>query len=82
MEPAIAKLSKEFEGKVLIARVNVENAKGIAKELGIREIPVVNAYLAGKLVSYYVGYQSESHLRTIIKNLLKESSKEENKEKG
>lgn len=81
MEPAIAKLSKEFEGKVLIARVNVENAKGIARDLGIREIPVVNAYLSGKLVSYYVGYQSESHLRTIIKNLLKEASKEE-KEKG
>jgi len=80
MEPAIAKLSKEFEGKVLIARVNVENAKGLAKDLGIREIPVVNAYLSGKLVSYYVGYQSESHLRTIIRNLIKEASKDDKKE--
>jgi thioredoxin len=82
MDPAIAKLSKEFEGKALIARVNVENAKALAKELGIREIPVVNAYLSGKLVSYYVGYQSESHLRTIIKNLIKEATKDESKEKG
>lgn len=76
MEPAIAKLSKEFEDKALIARVNVENAKGLSKELSIREIPVVNAYLSGKLVSYYVGYQTESHLRTIIKNLIKEASKD------
>ncbi len=70
MKPALDTLANEYKGKVLITSINVEHAKVLANELGIREIPVVKAYKTGKLVETYIGYLPEYRLRTIIKNML------------
>lgn len=70
MEPVLDALAKEYKGKVTIARINIDEAKTLVKELGVKEIPVVNTYKSAVLFSAVNGYQSEAELRTIIQNLL------------
>ena len=70
MEPILDKLSKEFEGKLLIKRVNVDEAKALVKELQIQNIPVITTHKAGKEIEHVNGFQSEEQMRAMINELL------------
>lgn len=70
MKPILELLEYEYNGEIIIKRINVDEAKELSNELGIKEIPVVSAYRSGSLISTHTGYQSEAELRTIIRNLL------------
>jgi thioredoxin 1 len=71
MEPVLDKLSREFEGKVKIERINVDDAKSLVKELKIENIPVVTTHKNGVEVQHVSGFQSEEQLRNYIQELLK-----------
>ena len=39
--PVVEELSKEYEGKAVIGKVNVDNNPGVATKYGIRSIPTL-----------------------------------------
>lgn len=66
MEPMLNKLAKEYEGKVLIYRLNIEEAKAVTAVLKIEGIPVFHVYRQGKLLRSVNGEQDEQSIRALI----------------
>lgn len=69
MEPTLLKLKKQFEGKVAIERVNVDEAKSLAKSIQITGLPVLAIYQNGIEIERVTGFQSEKDLLKLIKKL-------------
>ena len=53
--PALEEISQEMDGKVTIAKVNVDENPGIASQLGIRSIPTLMLFKDGKLAGQKIG---------------------------
>ena len=50
MEPALQKLAGELDGKVTIAKVNIDNSPDLSDEYGITSIPTFVLLKSGKEV--------------------------------
>jgi len=68
--PLLDELSNEYDGKVLIAKVDVDNNYGIAGKFGIRNIPTVLFFKNGEVVDKQVGAVPKSNYATKIDTLL------------
>ena len=53
--PIIEDLGKEFDGKVVVGKVNVDFNPGITARYGIRNIPTVLFFKGGEVVDKQVG---------------------------
>jgi thioredoxin 1 len=53
--PALEEISADLQGKVKIAKVNVDENPGIAAQYGIRSIPTLLIFKDGQLASQKVG---------------------------
>ena len=64
--PALEELSKEFEGKVKIVKVNVDNDQQAAAQLGVRGIPALFLFKDGQVVSNKIGAAPKAALKAWI----------------
>jgi len=55
VDPVVDELSKEYEGKAVIGKVDVDNNPKIATEFGIMSIPALLFFKDGKVVDKQVG---------------------------
>ena len=62
--PVLAELAKEFEGRLVIGKVNVDDHGGLAETYGVRAIPTMLLFKQGKLVDTLVGMQSKDSLKS------------------
>ena len=69
--PVIDELAKEYEGKAVIGKVDVDQNPEISMEYGIRSIPTLLFFKDGKLVDRTVGVMSKTQLTQKIEDLLK-----------
>ena len=53
--PIVEELSEEYEGKAMIAKVDVDTAQNTAQEFGIRSIPTLLLFKGGKVVEQIIG---------------------------
>ncbi len=60
--PVFDEVSKQYEGKLIFAKVNVEENQTIANENGILGIPVMKMFCDGRNVGELVGYMSKEKL--------------------
>jgi thioredoxin 1 len=67
--PTIHKLAEEFEGEIIIKKVNVDQNAELAAQFGVRSIPTLVYLSEGKEVNRQVGLVVESDLRTNINQL-------------
>lgn len=68
--PIVEELAKEYEGRVNVAKCDVEACEDIAAELGIRNIPTLLFFKDGQVVDKLVGAQSKAKLQEKIESLL------------
>ncbi|MBK9017185.1 MAG: thioredoxin [Saprospiraceae bacterium] len=68
--PIIEKLSTEYDGKALIAKVNVDENSEIPVEFGVRSIPTILIFKGGKLVDRHVGLTTQAVLAQMIETQL------------
>lgn len=68
--PVIEKLSEEYEGKVDISVVDVEQNTALAAEYGIRNIPCLVFIKNGVEVERHVGATTKSKIAEKLDNLI------------
>jgi thioredoxin len=63
MKPMLDELTKEYEGKVKIIRLDINENKQLAKKLNIVEIPVIKIFEHGKEIWNHNGYITKDELK-------------------
>ncbi len=58
--PIVEELAKEYEGKAVIAKVDVDNEQEFAAKYGVRNIPTVLVFKGGEVVEKQVGVASKA----------------------
>ncbi len=69
--PFVAELSKDYEGKALIGKVDVDNNPGITVKYGVRNIPTILFFKNGVVVDKQVGAVPKSKLMEKLDALMK-----------
>jgi thioredoxin 1 len=62
MVPVLNELAEETNGKVTIAKLNVDNAQATASKFSVRSIPTLILFKNGKEVHRFVGVKSKDYL--------------------
>ena len=68
--PIVEELATEYEGKVIVGKMNVDENNDVPGEYGIRSIPTVLFFKGGQLVDKHVGAASKNVLEDKLKALL------------
>ena len=70
LTPVLEKLVNNKNGKVILAKINVDENQGIAGQLNIQSIPTVYGFIDGKPVDAFQGAQPESKIEAMINKLI------------
>jgi len=70
--PVIEELSRDYEGKVGFAKVNVEDNSAIAAKYGIAAIPTMLIFKGGEPVQQLVGLKPKKELKKLLDAVLGE----------
>jgi thioredoxin 1 len=76
MKPVIDDLTREYEGRVKIGKINVDQNPKTRDRYKIDGCPTVIVFKGGKEVLRRVGAQSDGQLRNLMENVLGDSEKE------
>lgn len=68
--PYVEQLAKEYEGKAVVAKCNVDQAQQIPMQYGIRNIPTLIFIKNGEIVDKLVGANSKEVIESKLKALL------------
>lgn len=68
--PILEKLAHEYDGKFVLARVDIDRNPDVASQFGVRSIPAVFGVRRGAVADAFVGVQPESAIRNWIDRLL------------
>ncbi|MDT7859053.1 MAG: thioredoxin [Candidatus Aenigmarchaeota archaeon] len=63
LSPILEKIAKEYNGKFILAKVNVDDAQITAEEFGIMSIPTVVLFKNGEPIDYFVGALPETQIK-------------------
>jgi thioredoxin 1 len=67
--PVLNELADEFEGRVKIGKVNIDEQQSLATEYGIRAIPTLLLFHKGQVSEQMVGARSKRDLKSSIERL-------------
>lgn len=70
LTPILENLVNKRNGKVILAKMNVDENQGIASQLKIQSIPTVYGFVNGKPVDAFQGAQPESKIEIMIDKLI------------
>lgn len=65
--PLLAKITEEYRGELLLAKVNCDIEQDIVARFGIRSLPTVVLFKNGQPVDGFAGAQPESAIREMLK---------------
>ena len=70
VSPIISELAEVYDGKVVVAKCDVEENEDLASEYGIRNIPTILFIKGGEVVNKLVGAQGKAKIDEAIQQLL------------
>jgi thioredoxin 1 len=72
MAPVVEKLATEYEGKVIIGKMSVEDEanQALAAQMNIRGIPAFKVFKDGQVIDEFVGMVGEAGLRDRLDRLV------------
>ena len=68
--PAVHDLAEEYTGKLIVAKVDIDNSPEIATKYGIRSIPALIFFRDGKPVDQVIGALPKGALKKKIDSVL------------
>ena len=69
--PIVEEISKDFEGKIKVFKLNTDENPNVASQYGIRSIPSLLFFKGGKVIEQRVGAISKEEIISILDNLIK-----------
>jgi thioredoxin 1 len=72
--PILEKLATEYDGKVIVAKVNTDNDPEWAQKYGVQGIPTLLFVAKGKIIHRQVGALPERMLRETVTQFLEVAS--------
>lgn len=64
--PILEKVAAEYEGKVIIAKLNIDENPGVPPKYGIRGIPTLMLFKSGEVEATKVGALNKSQLTAFL----------------
>ncbi|MEN9447604.1 MAG: hypothetical protein RJA25_894 [Bacteroidota bacterium] len=64
--PVVEELSKEYDGKATIGKLNVDDNRDVAAQYGIMSIPTLLIFKNGQVVEKHVGLATKNDLKKKI----------------
>lgn len=73
IEPVIAQLAKEYEGRVKFVKIDTDVNQELATQFGIMSIPTVMLFSKGKVEDMVIGAVPASVFKTKLDSLVKKA---------
>ena len=70
--PVLEELAAEYDGKLKVGKVNVDEHQDAARQYGIASIPTLLLFKDGQLVDRAIGAMPKPHLEQFIKEALED----------
>ena len=70
LTPTLEKVVNQKNGKVILAKINVDENQGIAAQLNIRSIPTVYGFVDGNPIDAFQGAQPESKIELMVNKMI------------
>ena len=70
LTPILENLVNRKNGKIILAKINVDENQGIAAQLNIQSIPTVYGFVDGRPIDAFQGAQPESKIEIMINKLI------------
>lgn len=67
--PIISEISEEFNNKVKVGKVNVDEEKELAIEYGISSIPTLVIFKDGKIAKTLIGFRPKEEIKEVLNNI-------------
>lgn len=67
LSPILEGMAGEFDGKVLVGKVNIDSNRKLADQWSVRRIPDVRLFRDGKQVASFVGIMQTDAMRSLLK---------------
>lgn len=68
MTPVLEKVAEEFKGKAVIAKLNIDDAQGIAAQYQVTSIPTLILYKKGTEAGRLVGLRDAAAIKKFLEN--------------
>ena len=70
LSPTVDDIAEQYEGRVAVAKCNVDDNDELAANFGVRSIPTLLFFKNGELADKTVGLVSKQEIENILNNLL------------
>ena len=67
--PVLEELASEYDGRIKIGKVNIDDHQALATEYGIRAIPTLLLFKGGEVAEQIVGMRSKRDLKSSLDKL-------------
>ena len=64
--PVLEEVASEYDGKVKIVKVNVDEEKGVAGSMGVRSIPTIALFHKGEVREVLIGARPKGDFTAIL----------------
>jgi len=68
--PVVEEVAKEYEGRIKVAKMDVDQNRQTPAKFGIRNIPTLIFFKDGEVANTIIGAQPKSALEDVIKKLV------------
>ena len=71
MAPVLEGLEKEWQGKIKVGKINVDENAGLASRYGVMSIPTLILFKNGKALKEWIGVQDKNRFKEEVEALVK-----------
>jgi putative thioredoxin len=74
LTPVLEQLAREYGGRFLLAKIDIDAAPQVARMFGVQSVPMVVALVAGQAMQLFAGALEAARIRPVLDEFLKASA--------